>query len=284
MRISSQSSLSSSLYRGQVYHKRLRPKVHALKYQVFSLLLSLDEIDELTERLWLFSRNRWNLFSFYDKDFGDSESGKHATGYAEANECETLKQYVFRKLETAGIAEKPDRIMLSCYPRVCGYAFNPLSLFYCFDANGRAFAILHEVHNTFGERHTYVLPVTDSSDEGDHDANALIQQNASKALFVSPFAHMNMRYRFQLNVPDEKQLVVIQAFDEAGHLLTASYSAQRETLSAVQLSKCFIRLPFMTVKVIGGIHWEAMKLWIKRVPWFSHQPKQSFSRNRIKNS
>jgi len=267
--------VKSALFSGQVYHKRLRPAVHELRYRVYSVLLALDEIDALDKKLWLFSRNRWNLFSFYDKDFGEFAT-------------EPLEHYVIRQLNDAGIQQKPKRILLTCYPRICGYTFNPLSLFYCLDENDSPIAILHEVHNTFGERHVYVLPVERSEQASDQKANSdsieWIHQSIDKALFVSPFAHMNMHYDFRLNVPDERQILVIRAHDEHGHLITASYTANREALTVSGLLKYFFTVPLLTLKVVAGIHWEALRLWIKKVPLFAHQSKQSFSSNNLKNS
>ncbi len=262
--------------------------MHVLRYRVFSLLLALDEIDALDKQLWLFSRNRWNLFSFYDNDFGECSA-------------ESLEHYVLRQLKGVGVKQKPHRILLSCYPRICGYTFNPLSLFYCLDENDQPIAILHEVHNTFGERHVYVLPVASEDVESEHieteknvqqrESNSesvhvpikMINQSIKKSLFVSPFAHMNMRYDFRLNVPDEHQLLVIRAYDEDGHLLTASYTAERQVLSVSALLRYFITVPFLTFKVVAGIHWEALRLWIKKVPLFPHQSKQSFSSNNLNN-
>lgn len=262
--------MNSSLYLGQVYHKRLRPAEHVLRYRVFSLLLDLNEIDDLARKLWPFSRNRWNLLSFYDKDFGDEQQ-------------ESLQSYVWRNLSSNGINTQPEKIMLSCYPRVFGYTFNPLSLFYCFNANNELYAILHEVHNTFGERHTYVLPVEKSQQQ----ASSWIIQTADKALFVSPFAHMKMHYAFRLNVPGEKQVLVIKASDQKGHLITASYTAKRKVLSTSSLLKVFLTIPLLTFRVIAGIHWEALKLWLKKVPLYSHQPKTAkekiYTRNNVKN-
>lgn len=248
----------SALYTGRVFHCRRRPKVHRLRYSVFSLLLDLDEIDQLDEELWLFSRNRFNLFSFHDKDFG-REAG------------EPLQDYVLEKLHSAGLKQTPDRILLSCYPRMLGYAFNPLSLFYCLDRQGRCFAIVHEVHNTFGERHCYVLPV----DLQGGETPSWIEQEADKALFVSPFAHMNMHYDFRVNLPDERQVIVIRASDEKGLVITASYVAQRKRITAGALLRCFLTYPLLGAKVILGIHWEALLLWRKGIPWFKHQPKTS---------
>ncbi|MFK7861940.1 MAG: DUF1365 domain-containing protein [Granulosicoccus sp.] len=251
-------SLRSSLYVGQVYHKRMRPKVHVLRYTVFSLLIDLSEIDTLARKFWLFSHNRFNLLSFHDVDFGESEH-------------ETLREYVQRSLTQSGIHTMPTRILLSCYPRVLGHAFNPLSLFYCLDENSDCYAVVHEVHNTFGERHAYVLPVgADNSCE-----NVWIHQSAQKSLFVSPFAHMGMQYQFRLNEPAEKQVVVIRASDDEGLVITASYVALRQMLSTSQLLKVFLQIPLLGAKVVGGIHWEAFKLWVKGIPLFKHQPKRS---------
>ena len=251
-------SLRSCLYTGQVYHKRTRPCVHVLRYSVFSLLLDLSEIKQLARKHWLFSHNRFNLLGFYDRDFGESRA-------------ESLSDYIGRKLLESGFQIMPARILLSCYPRVLGHAFNPLSVFYCLDRNNNCYAVVHEVHNTFGERHAYVLPVSSDYD----DANPWIHQTTSKSLFVSPFAHMGMYYEFRLNLPEDRQVIVIRASDDEGLLITASYVARRQVLSTSQLLKHFFRIPLLGAKVVLGIHWEAMKLWVKRVPLYKHQPKRS---------
>ncbi|MFK8083065.1 MAG: DUF1365 domain-containing protein [Granulosicoccus sp.] len=251
-------NLISSLYVGQVYHKRMRPTVHVLRYTVFSLLIDLEEVDTLARKFWLFSHNRFNLMSFYDTDFGEGDGV-------------SLSDYVRGALAQAEIHTKPARILLSCYPRVLGHAFNPLSLFYCLDQVGNCFAVVHEVHNTFGERHAYVLPVNTV----DNCEKNWIHQSAQKTLFVSPFAHMGMQYEFRLNQPAEKQVVVIRASDEHGLVITASYVALRQVLSTSQLLKVFLQIPLLGAKVVGGIHWEALKLWVKGTPLFKHQPKSS---------
>jgi len=255
----------SRLYVGTVYHRRVKPKVHQLQYRVFSLLIDLDELPSLHQRLWGFSWNAFNICSIYDKDFG-FDSTKNLRGHVETH------------LQVAGIAERPAQVFLSCYPRLFGYAFNPLSLFYCLRQDGSVFAVVHEVHNTFGERHAYVLPVTDDAGKsGNIHENTMswIQQKAGKELFVSPFAHMDMRYQFRLNVPNQKQVLAIRLHDEEGLVLTASYSAKQRTLNGRTLVLQTLTMPFMCLKIIGGIHWEALLLWCKRVPWFSHVPKSA---------
>lgn len=253
-------TLTSALYAGQVYHKRSRPKTHAFRYSVFSLLVDLSERQLLAERFWLFSYNRFNLLGFHDADFGETPG-------------ESLEDYVHRKLRGASIGTMPAKILLSCYPRVLGHAFNPLSLFYCLDAKGSCYAVVHEVHNTFGERHAYVLPVKNANPR--QLSEQWIYQHAEKEMFVSPFAHMGMVYEFRLNQPGDRQVIVIRASDEHGLVVTASYSAKRQLLSASQLFKFFFKIPLLGAKVVGGIHWEAFKLWLKRVPFFRHQPKTS---------
>ncbi len=263
------------VYTGEVYHRRKRPRIHTLRYRVFSLLLDVDRIDQLCGRTRWFSRNRFNIVSFYDKDFGTDPR------------CDTpsmptdLRRWVSCQLSQAGLHAEPDSILLSCYPRVLGYAFNPLSLYYCRNASGATYAVVHEVHNTFGERHAYVLgaelPALGHAQVGSAAAGAAgdvwIKQNARKALFVSPFADMNLHYRFRLNEPAVRQIVVIRAEDSEGVLITASYVAKGAELTTSTLLKCVVRMPLMTWKVIAGIHYEALKLWLKRVPWFSHIPK-----------
>lgn len=245
---------SSRLYSGTVFHRRVRPRVHQLQYRVFSMLIDLDELPVLHQSLRGFSWNGLNVLSVHDEDFGVDRSA-------------TLKHGVHEALKQHGIDEAPDRIFLSCYPRVFGYAFNPLSLYYCLREDGGIFALIHEVHNTFGERHLYVLPVNKPS--------KWIQQSTDKALFVSPFAHMDMSYRFRLNVPDEKQVIAIRLHDDNGLVLTASYTAEQRPLTSASLMRQVLKMPLLSIKVVSGIHWEALRLWIKRVPWFSHVPKKS---------
>lgn len=252
------------LYSGTVYHRRRRPREHVLRYRVFSLLLDIDRIDELVERIPWISRNRFNLVSFHDKDFGVD---RLESGSAD------LRAWIEASLQQAGLPAAPHRILLSCYPRVLGYAFNPLSLYYCCDASGRTYAVVHEVHNTFGERHAYVLAVGEGASASKADPD-WIKQSTDKELFVSPFAHMKLRYRFRLNEPSERQVIVIHAEDSDGVLITASYTAKRQELTSRGLLRRVASMPLMTFKVTAGIHYEALKLWLKRVPLFAHEPRQ----------
>ncbi|RUL99325.1 DUF1365 domain-containing protein [Rhizobium chutanense] len=242
----------SALYTGQVWHARLRPRRHRLRYRVFSLLLDLDELTALDRDLHLFGYNRWALFSFRDCDHGNGEAG-------------ALRSWVERQVSEAGVDARQLRIRVLCYPRILGYVFNPLTVFYCEASDGQVRAVLYEVCNTFHERHTYVIPVSG-------DESGAIRQSCAKELYVSPFVPMDCRYQFNLRPPGESVFVGIEESDRDGRLLTAAFSGKREEISDKRLLITFLRHPLMTVKVMGAIHWEALKIWLKRIPVHRHRP------------
>ena len=240
---------ASALYAGVVTHARLRPRAHRLGYRVFSALFDLDELPELDGRLQLFGYNRRALYSFHDRDHGDG------TG--------PLRPWVETKLQAAGIEPDGGAIRLLCYPRILGFVFNPLTVFFCHDQAGALVAILYEVANTHGERHTYVIPTAGRSGN-------VIRQECSKDFFVSPFVTMDCRYRFRIGPPGEKVLVSIAEDDADGLLLTATFAGRRVPISDGRLLRMLVTYPLMTLKVVGGIHWEALKLWWKGIPVFAH--------------
>jgi uncharacterized protein len=236
---------ASALYVGHVMHRRTRPRVHRLRYRLFSLMLDLDEIDRLAERLRFFSRNRFNLFAFHDRDYG---AGTH----------EPLRAQVERHLASAGMNLGGGAIRLLTMPRILGFAFNPLSVYFCHDRQGALRAILYEVNNAFGQRHSYLLPAEPSG--------GTIRQGCGKSFHVSPFMGMNMRYAFRLAPPDERLSLAITGSDEEGPIIIAVHRATRRPLTDAELLKAFVTHPLLTIKVVGGILWEALKLWAKGVP------------------
>ena len=236
---------ASALYTGSVTHNRLRPKRHSLRYRLYSMLVDLDELPRLSRELRLFSYNSFNLFSLHDRDFGDGGD-------------ESIRARTERHLRAAGMpADGP--IRLFTLPRVLGYAFNPLSIFFCYRSNHTLLAILYEVHNTFGERHAYLIPVQEN-------AGASVLQDCSKALYVSPFIDMKMRYQFHIVAPDARMRVKIVGADESGPLIVATQIADRVKLTDSALARVFFTHPLVTLKVIGAIHWEALQLCLKGVP------------------
>jgi len=235
---------TSGLYLGRVIHRRYRPRVHKLQYAVYWLLLDLDEIDTVARRSRVFSRNRFNLFSFYDRDYVD-RSGR------------PLRDQIAAYLDGAGITAC-GRITLLTMPRILGYAFNPLSIFFCHAADGRLAAILYEVSNTFGERHSYLIRVEDA------DARP-IRQSVAKSFFVSPFLDMDLSYDFRIEPPDGSVMIGIAARDGNGPMLNAVLKADRVELTDRTLLSAFVSFPLLTLKVIAGIHWEAALLVLKRI-------------------
>lgn len=240
----------AALYTGEVYHARRKPLSHRFRYRVFSLLVDLDRTAELG-RLKLFSVNRFNVYSFHDKDHGEG-SGRPAADWAR------------ERLAEAGLADAGMQITLLCFPRLFGYVFNPLAIYYCYDAQGALKAVIHQVSNTFGERHSYVLPAA-------ADETGLVRQSCAKRFYVSPFIAMDGGYRFRLRAPGDELAVAIRQDGPADAML-AVQTGWRAPLTDRLLAKRLVTHPLMTLKVIAGIHWEAVRLWRKGAP-FHRRPK-----------
>lgn len=240
--------MNSALYSGDVVHARLRPRRHRLRYRVFWLLLDLAELDTIDRRLRLLSRNRFNLLGFHDRDHGDG-SGR------------PLRDQILELLDREGVDIGAGAIRLLTMPRVLGYVFNPISLYYCHLPDGRLAAMVYEVTSTFGERHAYVLPVA----AGDA-AEDRIRQTADKRLYVSPFMTMGMRYDFRGKAPSEALTLLIDGFDREGLLIATAMRGRRRPLTDRTILTTALSMPLLTLKVIAGIHWEALRLWLKGVP------------------
>lgn len=241
----------SAIYAGDVVHARHRPRRHRLHYRVFSLLLDLDELPALARGSRLLGHNRAAIFSFWDKDHGDGGTG-------------TLRPWVEARLREAGLDLFRPRIAVLCYPRIFGYVFNPLTLYFCADGSGTLRAVLYEVCNTYGERHTYVI----AAGEG---RAATLSQRAPKLHFVSPFVPMECTYDFLIKPPADRVLVRIDESDAEGKLLQASFSGKRRDLTDRTLLALLFAYPLMTLKVTAAIHWEAAKLILKGLPLFHHR-------------
>lgn len=242
------SSRASCLYKGIVVHRRFGPRPHTLRYRMVMALLDLDKLDALDSGLRLFSRNHFNLFSFHDRDHLPKGAGAEAT----------LRGMVEGHLRAASVVPDGGAIRLLSLPRILGYAFNPLSVYFCHSGDGALAAILYEVNNTFGQRHTYVIPV---APEVGRDET--VNQRCDKVFYVSPFLDMDMTYDFRIVPPGERIAVAVDGSKGGGRIITASFVGTRRSLNDGSLVRAFLGNPLLSFAVVAGIHWEALKLWFK---------------------
>lgn len=233
-----------TLYPGQVMHHRLKPFGHRFTYTVFSLLVDVDRLDELSRMTPLLGVNRAGLASFRESDH--AENG------------ESLRALADRLFAAAGLAEPAAKILLLAYPRIFGYVFNPISVYFAYDRAGRVVGLIYSVRNTFGERHTYVAPVVpgEVSDSG-------VRQTRRKLFHVSPFIGMGALYHFRILPPGKAIRLRIHETEAGEPLLAAAFSGKAADLTTSSLARCLLKIPFMTWKIMAGIHWEALKLWLK---------------------
>ena len=234
---------NSKIYIGKVIHKRFKPKEHYFKYNVFSLLIDLNELEEINKYINFFSYNKFNIISFYDKDHGDRDGS-------------SIKLWVKKNLRNIGILTEDISIKLLCYPRIFGYVFNPLSTYFIYNKHSELISIFYEVKNTFGEQHTYIFKAQDEK---------TVQNKCKKKFYVSPFIEMDCEYHFKTLNPREQLSVVINQNDKDGKLLFASQDGISKDFNNKNLILSYLTHPLMTFKIIGAIHYEAFKLWVKRI-------------------
>ena len=232
--------MNSCIYNGEVNHTRFKPVKHFLNYKTFSLFIDLDEIEQLDKSISIFSHNKFNIFSFYNKDHGDRDGS-----------C--LKKWVISNLKKYKIGGNISKIKILCYPRIFGYVFNPLSIIYCYE-NEKLKSIFYEVKNTFNEQHTYIFKIKDGEE---------IKQKCKKKFYVSPFMDMETFYNFKLINPNQRLSVMIKQTDAEGTVLTATQTGDKKEFNFKQLLINFFRYPLMTLKIISSIHFEALLLWKK---------------------
>jgi uncharacterized protein len=228
---------------GQVRHTRLKPVRHAFAYPTYFLMLPMREL--AIGAVTALARNTWAALSFYDKDHGDGRG-------------DALK-WVDELLLAEGITDATGEIWLHCYPRVFGHTFKPVSFWHCHRADQSLRAIVVEVNNTFGERHCYLL---------DHPIFGA-EQSASKVFHVSPFCETQGEYRFRFVKTEQRTIACVDYDDDIGPLLKTSVSGVLEPITPQSIRKALWRYPAMTFGVVARIHWQAFKLWRKRVAFVS---------------
>lgn len=237
----------SALYLGHVMHCRFAPKRHRFRYRMASMLVDLDELEALDRDLRFFSVDRGNLFSFHQRDHGPRDGAP-------------LKPWVEAVFAEQGSEIAGGRVLCLCMPRTLGYAFNPLTVYWGYRSDGSLAGVLYEVKNTFGDQHCYFAPAAP-----DHVAGEPLVQAAEKVFHVSPFFDLAGGYRFRTDEPgDTLRLLIRLVGPDGADRMIATHAAERHPLSDGSLVATLFTHPANTLKVIVGIHWEALRLWIKK--------------------
>jgi len=239
---------AAQLLFGRVFHCRRRPVRHAFAYRVFFLRVPLSAFARAGRGI--FSVDRWNLLSLWSRDHGPRDGSP-------------LEPWVRGELARAGVHGADGEIVLQAFPRVLGYVFNPIATYHCHDREGRLRAVLCEVSNTFGERHNYLLAHRDGRPIGARD-----WLTAAKVFHVSPFCEVEGHYRFRFSGDWRRQFAQIDYHDRDGKLIVTALEGTARPLTGAWLARAFLGHPLMTVGVIARIHWQALRLWLRRVPWF----------------
>lgn len=255
----SEVSSSMHLYICDVMHRRYFPQTYMFKYKVFSFLLDIDQYKK-SKPSALLSFNRFNLFSLYTKDHGARDGTEWRT-------------WIDNILDRHDLDKAKSKIKLLCFPRVLGYTFNPLSLWYCYGEDKQLYAIICEVRNTFGEHHHYVLH-NDNQPYSD-----TVKATKRKNFHVSPFINMNAEYKFTLGSPNEGLKILINEYQDDKLMLTASQLGKQKEIGTSLLLAQFFSLPLMTFKIMWMIHWQAIKIWIRGGVYHKKPkaPKEDFS-------
>jgi hypothetical protein len=241
--------VNGALYPGVVLHNR--PGRHKLRYRVFMLAMDIDKLGALNHSFRFLKHNKPALIAIYDRDHAERVDAP-------------LRPQIETKLRAAGFDCARGRIVLLTMPRLFNYVFNPLSIYFCYDRDGALVALVHQVSNTFGERHFYVLAPQPTGDRQ-------IAQSCEKAFFVSPFLEMGLSYEFAVTPPGERAVVSMLVRRGREVALTASFAGERRDLTDANLLRAWLANPLMTFVVIAGIHWEALKMWMKGVRFLGRQ-------------
>jgi DUF1365 family protein len=245
--------MNSRLYKAHVMHHRMEPRKHSFHYRIFLFYLDLDEIDGLSTRLTWMSRNRFNLFSFKDKEHLQLPREK-------PNQSKGTREHLLAYLSENGIQSGVGRIMLLTNLNTLGYNFNPVSFYFCYDESGMPLCSVVEIRNTFKEMKPYFLGKDTYTEKGFH-------LNTTKFFYVSPFFDHDTQFDFNLPIPGDKLHIKIDNLQEGRKIFISTLTGKTAPLTDANMLRLFFSIPFITLKVISLIHWNAMKLWMKRVPY-----------------
>jgi DUF1365 family protein len=284
-------SMNSRIYECHVMHARFAPKPHRFMYRIFMLAVDLDELPALHSRLRLFSVNRRNLYAFRETDYLPTSEPLHnhspspichliSDKLGSAAKAGTLKARVLAFLAARGVDLGPGgRVELVTLPRVFGYLFNPVSFYYCYDATGACVASIAEVTNTFREMKPYFIGPENRSPGASANAPAAFHLRTPKHFYVSPFSDVDVAFDFTLRAPNEKLSVQIDDYAGEQRTLTSTLTGPARPLTDARLAWFTLKYPLITLKIIGLIHWHALRLYVKKLPWFPKADRSADQRD-----
>lgn len=246
-------------------HNRLKPKQHRFHYNVFMFYIDLDEIDSITKKFWLLSRNKFNFFSFKDKEHLQLPIDAPDTS-------KTTKEHIIDYLKQNGFEFVDQKIMLLTNLNILGYNFNPVSFYFVVDKNNNPECAVAEVSNTFREMKPYFLGKDKLTGNNFH-------LNTTKYFYVSPFIDHDTNFDFNLSVPGEKLNIRIDDYKEEERFFISTLTGLKKDLSNANLLLYSLRFPFLTLRIITLIHWQALLLWMKKLPFHKKSKNPDLQRN-----
>ncbi len=259
-------------------HARFAPRTHSFLYRIFLFAIDLDEVETLHRKHALFSLNRGNLYSFRDQDFLPTSERLHNASTApienRKSKLENLKSRVLSYAATHGVVLTGGRVVLVTLPRVLGYLFNPVSLYFCYDRHGAPACAIAEVTNTFKEMKPYFLgPDTQAAASGE------FRVRVPKNFYVSPYSDVDVAFDFTLRTPGDRLSIQIDDYVAEQRMLTSTLTGPRRELTTARLAWFTLKYPALTLRIIALIHWHAFRLWLKRVPWFAKAARPADQRD-----
>ncbi len=259
--------MQSCLYECRVMHHRFVPKEHKFNYRIFLVALDLDEIELCNKKLFFFSVNRWNIYSIKEADYLPTFEKVHNPTKTNANELKqdsskSLKERVINYLAHNNINCEGGKIVLVTVPRIFGYAFNPVSFYYCYDKSGTSVAAIVEVTNTFREMKLYLVNKTNEGNKPRFSARM------AKNFYVSPFSKVDLSFDFDLYEPSHVFAVCIDDYNEKSRVLESTMAGPRRSMTDSRLLVWLLKYPLLTIRIISLIHIHALKLYLKKIPWF----------------